>query len=93
MAHSIVDLAAQRLALPLPGLALQTATLGALARLGRDTLSGGVDHALYQGSQALQRIRSVLLPGAMLLGLDDDHTLRGDAFVPPAEEPLLVKFR
>src|SRR3569833_1611596 len=72
-------------------LAFETPLPRGLARLGRHALLARHRDAAYQLAQAVQRVLAILLLAAVLLRLDDDHTLLADAMVFQQQQAVLVK--
>src|SRR3569623_988274 len=61
------------------------------ARRGRHALLARLRDAAYQLAQAVQRVLAILLLAAVLLSLDDDHTLLADAMVFQQQQAVLEK--
>jgi hypothetical protein len=62
----------------------------AFGRLGGDALFLGDRHALDEFTQAFEGFVSVLFLASMLLGLDDDDAVLGDALVFECEQFIFV---
>src|SRR5690606_7578764 len=94
-ALSVVDAGATATGLDPPpaGFAVDTLLPGALAWLGGLAGLAFDGDGADQLGKALQGIGPVLLPGAELLGLDDDHPVGGDALVAEGEQSLAVDLR
>lgn len=72
-------------------LPLKPPLLRAQRRLGRAAGFFHLGHAANQLGQALQGVLAILFLGAVLLGLDDDHPVGGDAAVAQGQQAFLVE--
>ena len=76
-----------------PGFAVQSPLPGAFSGCGRPSDLPRYGNASDQFLQASQGIGSILLPGPVLAGLDDDNAVVADAVVPEVQQALLIQFR
>lgn len=73
------------------GFVIEAFFLGAAGWFGRFALFWGNGDALNQCLEAVEGIVSILLLGAVLLSLDDNDAVFGDAVVVEVEQAFFVK--
>lgn len=86
-----LHLAPPRLDRAAPGFSFKAAGLRAEGRLGRTAFLLGLAGIDDQFGKTRQCVSAVLLLGSVLLGLDDQHAVGGDATVTQRQQSLLVK--
>lgn len=87
-----IDLPPPRLDSTAPGFSFEAAGLRAEGRFGGAAFLLGLAGSDDQLGKTRQCVSAVLLLGAVLLGLDDQYAVTGDATVTQRQQPLLVKF-
>src|SRR5437879_6088121 len=81
------DPAPQFLDFPAPGLGFEALLLRASGRPGRSALPRNDGRARHQLVQPGERLCAVSLEAAVLLRLDDEHSLARDALIAGAQKP------